>query len=70
MDTKILERVGLTKNEIKIYLALLELGTTTTGPLTRKAGIHASRVYESLNNLIKKGLVSFVIKANIKHFSA
>ncbi len=69
MNTKILEKI-LTKNEIKVYLALLELGTTTTGPLTRKAEIHASRVYESLTNLIKKGLVSFVIKSNRKHFSA
>ncbi len=70
MDTKILEKAGLTKNEIIIYLALLELGTTTTGPLTRKSELHSSRVYESLNKLIKKGLVSFVVKANRKYFSA
>jgi sugar-specific transcriptional regulator TrmB len=70
MDAKILENIGLTKNEIKIYLALLELGTTTTGPLTRKSELHSSRVYESLNKLIEKGLVSFVIKANRKHYSA
>ena len=70
MNTKILENMGLTKNEIKVYLALLELGTTTTGPLAKKSELHTSRVYESLNKLIEKGLASFVIKANRKHYSA
>ncbi|MBW2996185.1 hypothetical protein KY332_02675 [Candidatus Woesearchaeota archaeon] len=70
MEQPILEKLGLTKNEIIIYLSLLELGTTTTGPLTHKSGLHTSRVYESLNKLIEKGLVSFHLKANRKHFSA
>ena len=70
MDTKILENIGVTKNEITVYLALLELGTTTTGPLIKKSELHSSRVYESLNKLIEKGLASFIIKANRKHFSA
>ena len=69
MNTKALEKI-LTKNEIKVYLALLELGTTTTGTLARKSELHTSRVYESLSKLIEKGLVSFVIKSNRKHFSA
>ena len=70
METKALEKIGLTKNEISVYLALLELGTTTTGPLTKKSGLHTSRVYESLSKLIKKGLASFVLKANRKYFTA
>ncbi len=70
MDTGVLKKIGLTKNEIAVYLSLLELGTTTTGPLTVKSGLHSSRVYESLNKLINKGLVSFAVKANRKHFSA
>ena len=70
MEQPILERLGLTKNEIIIYLSLLELGSTTTGPLTHHSGLHTSRVYESLNKLIEKGLVSFHVKANRKHFSA
>ncbi|MBW2981294.1 hypothetical protein KY343_00295 [Candidatus Woesearchaeota archaeon] len=70
MNVKILENMGLTKNEVKVYLALLELGTTTTGPLAKKSELHTSRIYESLTKLIEKGLVSFVIKANRKHYSA
>src|SRR3989344_8588352 len=38
--------------------------------LTKTSGIHASKVYEYLEKLIQKGLVSYVIKANKKHFQA
>lgn len=70
MNTKILEEIGLTKTEIKLYLTLLKLGQSTTTPLIREAGIHASKVYEFLNRLIEKGLVTYVIKANKRYFSA
>jgi sugar-specific transcriptional regulator TrmB len=59
MNTKILEDIGLTKTEIKIYLALLKLGQSTTTNIIKDAGIHASKVYEFLDKLIKKGLVSY-----------
>ena len=70
MNTQILEEIGLTKTEIKIYLTLLKLGQTTTTKIVRDAGIHASKVYEFLDKLIQKGLVSYVIKSNKKYFSA
>lgn len=70
MNIKILEEIGLTKTEIKIYLSLLKLGQTTTTKIVRDAEIHASKVYEFLDKLIQKGLVSYVIKSNKKYFSA
>jgi HTH-type transcriptional regulator, sugar sensing transcriptional regulator len=70
MQEQLLEQVGLTKNEIQVYKSLLQLGSTTAGPLTKKSGIHRSRVYESLSRLIQKGLVSYNIKANRKYFQA
>src|SRR3989344_1436238 len=36
MDTQILEDIGLTNAEIKVYLALLELGSATAGPIIEK----------------------------------
>jgi len=42
---QILEKIGLTKNEVKIYLKLLELGLTTSGAIIKKTGIHNSKVY-------------------------
>ncbi|MBS3151642.1 hypothetical protein J4443_04645 [Candidatus Woesearchaeota archaeon] len=66
----ILEKIGLTKSEIKIYLALLELGSTSKGPLVKKAGITSSKVYEVLDKLIDKGLASYILKNKVKYFKA
>lgn len=70
MNTKILEEIGLTKTEVKIYLTLLKIGQSTTTNIVRDANIHASKVYEFLDKLIQKGLVSYVIKSNKKYFTA
>ena len=71
METeKILEEIGLTKNEIKIYLALLKLGRTTSWNIIKNTGVHTSKVYDGLQRLLDKGLVSYVIISNTKNFSA
>jgi sugar-specific transcriptional regulator TrmB len=71
MDVKaILREIGLTQNEILIYLELLKLGSTTTGNIIKKTGIHGSKVYASLERLAEKGLVGHVIIANTRHFKA
>ncbi|MFA5176424.1 MAG: helix-turn-helix domain-containing protein [Candidatus Nanoarchaeia archaeon] len=70
MEIKVLEELGLTKNEISIYLFLLKNGETTTGLIIKETGISNSRVYESLNSLISKGLVSYNIQKDGKHFQA
>ena len=70
MDTQLLLDAGLTEREIKVYLALLELGSTSTGPLVKKSGIPNSKVYEALEKLINKGLASYIIVSKIKHFQA
>ncbi|MFA4952810.1 MAG: helix-turn-helix domain-containing protein [Candidatus Pacearchaeota archaeon] len=66
----VLEEIGLTKNEIKIYLALLELGSTSTGAIIKKTRIHTSKVYDGLERLSYKGLVSHIVQANTKYFKA
>ncbi|MFH1401096.1 MAG: helix-turn-helix domain-containing protein [Nanoarchaeota archaeon] len=60
MDTQILEDIGLSAAEIKVYLALLELGTSTAGPILEKSGLQNSVVHMTLNRLIERGLVSSV----------
>lgn len=70
MNTQILEEIGLTKTEIKIYLTLLKIGQSTTTNIVRDAKIHASKVYEYLDKLVHKGLVTYTIQANKKHFAA
>ncbi|MBS3116021.1 hypothetical protein J4421_00325 [Candidatus Woesearchaeota archaeon] len=70
MDTAIFQEIGLTKNETKVYLTLLELGSTSAGPLIKNVGMHRAAVYNLLDLLISKGLVSYVMQANRKYFQA
>lgn len=67
---KELESLGLSKNESKIYLFLLKHGESTSGPIIKETGIVNSRVYESLNSLLKKGLVSYTVQRSGKYFRA
>ena len=70
MDIKILETAGFTNGEVRVYLSLLELGETTTGGIIKKSKITGSKVYEILDKLIEKGLVSYIIKEKTKYFQA
>ena len=70
MNERLLEEIGLTKGESKVYLALLKTGETTTGEIIKQAQISSGKVYEILEKLIKKGLASFTIKEKTKYFSA
>ncbi|MBI2128838.1 hypothetical protein HYU07_01230 [Candidatus Woesearchaeota archaeon] len=70
MDTKILKEIGLTETEIKIYLALLALGATSAGKIVEDTGIYRKNLYDALNKLIEKGLVSYVIENKIRVFQA
>ncbi len=69
MIEQVLQNIGLTQNEIKVYLALLNLGESKTGEILNKAGLNSGKIYEILDSLQKKGLVSFVVRSGIKYFS-
>lgn len=66
----ILKEIGLTGNETKVYLALLKLGVSASGLIIKKTGIHTSKVYDSLERLAEKGLVTHILEANVKKFKA
>jgi HTH-type transcriptional regulator, sugar sensing transcriptional regulator len=70
MDTKILEKIGLSKAEIKVYLALLQLGSVPSGKIAKETDLRRSTVYDSIKRLQSKGLVSYIIKNGMKHFEA
>lgn len=70
MNTALLKTIGLTDSEIKVYLALIELGSTTKSPIVDKSGVASSKIYELLEKLAQKGLVSYVIKSGVKYFEA
>lgn len=70
MNLELLQEIGLTRSEVNVYLALLELGSSTTGPIVDKSGASSSKIYEILERLIKKGLVNYVHEGNTKHYEA
>lgn len=69
-ETDILEELGLSKGEIKVYLTLLELGSSKVGVIIEKSKMASSAVHNSLNSLKEKGLISYVKKGEIKHYQA
>ena len=70
MDKKILERVGLSKGEIEVYLTLLKLGSSLVSKIAQETGLHRTNIYDTLEKLKEKGLASYVIKENRKYYSA
>jgi predicted transcriptional regulator len=69
-EIDILEDMGLSEAEAKVYLALLETGQTLAGPIIKQTGLHRGTTYQILQRLIQKGLVSYVIKAGKRYFEA
>lgn len=52
-----IEGLGLTKTEIRIYVALLESGTLSASEVSRSARVPYSKVYQALESLHRKGWV-------------
>jgi len=65
---QVLENLGFSPNEIKIYLALNSHGSSKAGKIAKLASIDRSSCYNSLQRLIEKGLVSYVSIGKVKWF--
>jgi len=70
MDTEALEGLGLTRNEAIVYMTLLDIGKTHIVGITEKTRMHRRTIYDCLERLKDKGLVSFVIEGNVRFFTA
>lgn len=70
MIEKVLESLGLTKSEIAIYFALLDLGPSTTGPIIKKAQIASGKAYLIMDKLVEKGLVTYTLISGTKNYQA
>lgn len=65
-----LQKAGLTGNESKIYTELLKAGPLSANELAKKIEMDRTLSYTVLNHLIKKGMVSYIIKSGKKFFEA
>jgi len=70
MDTKFLEEIGLTPKEANVYIALLGVRSASIFEVMNKAHVSRQRIYELLQSLLEKGLISFTIRDNKKQFTA
>jgi len=70
MDVEPLRKLGLTEGEIKVYIALVRLGETSSGPIVEQSGVSVSKVYTILDRLAQKGLAAHVLRQKTKYFRA
>lgn len=70
MDPKILEHIGLTRNESVVYLTLIKEGISKSWSILKNSGLNSGKIYEILESLKKKGLVSESTINKIKHYTA
>ncbi len=57
MHTPLLEELGLSPNEAKIYEALITYGGSGVSTISLRAKVHRRNAYDTLRRLIEKGLV-------------
>jgi len=68
MDSSVLENLGLTRAEIKVFVTLLELGSSTAGKIVEKSGLQNAVVHRAFHSLTEKGLITYVFEGRIKHY--
>lgn len=70
MKEEILSEIGLSRNEAKVYTALLREGSSPATKIMKECQMHRSNVYDALERLTKKGLAGYILKGETKNFEA
>ncbi len=70
MDITTLFDAGLTVNEARVYLTLLKLGSASVTEITKESKVHRVNVYDVIERLLTKGLISSILKANKQFYEA
>jgi len=65
-----LGQLGLDKREVRIYQSLHKLGPASIRDVAAEAGINRGSTYETLKQLVTKGLVSYFPKGRRRVFQA
>jgi sugar-specific transcriptional regulator TrmB len=69
MEIEHLTRLGFNKNEAIVFLTLLKLGGSDANQIIKTTKFHKNIVYDNLEKLIDKGLVTFIKEKGKKVFS-
>ena len=70
MDTTVLQDLGFSHTEIKVFLTILQLGETKANEIIKKSNLQSSSAYYAINSLIDKGFISYIKKSKIKYYKA
>lgn len=65
-----LTNLGLSPEEAKVYLSILELGGSYASNISKKAQVNRATCYHTLSNLKAKGLINSYNKNKITWFNA
>lgn len=68
MIDEILQNLGLSKNESKVYFALVKLKTASVNEISREANVPRVNAYDIIQSLKAKGLVGTITKSNKMFF--
>jgi len=60
-STDLLGRLGLTKNQARLYAILLREGPATIGELAKRSGIHRANAYRIVSHLKNIGLIELLL---------
>ncbi|MFH1029971.1 MAG: helix-turn-helix domain-containing protein [bacterium] len=64
-----LEQLRFSRSEARVYAALLDVGATTAGEVIKRSGLHRNIVYECLDKLKDRKLVSQTVKKEKKIYA-
>jgi len=70
MNEEILKQIGLLEGEVKVYTTLLRIGPSLVSRINKETGLHRTYIYDLLEKLKEKGLVSIFTASGKKHFKA
>ncbi len=69
MHSSDLERIGLNRNEAKVFLALLKSGPAIASEMVRITGFHRNIIYDNLDKLVERGLVTYINEGGKRRFA-
>lgn len=70
MYQDLFQRLGLLKNEARIYENLLREGALSVGDIATKSNVHRRNVYDALGRLIERGLVFEMLESRENAYQA
>jgi len=69
-DAELIQTLGLTEHEVAVYLAALELGEANIQEISRKSGVKRTSIYNFIDTLKQRQLLSEVKKGKRKLYAA